>query len=167
MIVLLVDSTKTLERAWTINTVKTILGKCNDFYNLVLFGRHALPIVEQSKNLDIVIRVLEEAPFLPGIPEPLRALKQAIDIDTDLNTFPGEDYNIIMFWSMSKRPRMDPWPALYYLISRNYNINIISYRATPPKWITQFTQTYFSDKVKIYYKRPKQKYKDLIRSLEC
>ncbi len=167
MITLLVDATKSLERAWAISTVKIILDKCRDIYNLVIFGRHALPIVEQSNNLNMIIKALEEAPFMPGIPEPLWALKQAIEIDTDLNRFPGETDNIIMFWSMSKKPRLDFWPALYYLVSRNYNINIISYKTTPPKWITQFTHAYISDKVKIYYKRPKQKYKDLIRSLKC
>ncbi len=167
MITLLVDSTKSLERAWAINTIKTILDKCKDTYNLVIFGKQALPIIEQSNNLDRVIQALEEAPFMPGIPEPLRALKQAIEIDTDLNHLPGEAYSIVMLWSMSKKPRLDPWPALYYLVSRNYNINIISYRTTPPKWITQFTHAYLLDKVKIYYKRPKQKYKELIKSLEC
>ncbi len=168
MVLIVADATRSMNRLWLIERITQVLENCPDTYSLIVFGRRGMPLIDRTDNLDIIKRALEEYGFLPGIPEPYYGLKEAIELYESLDQSEFIHSDLLLMWSMAKKPKREIIYLSRYLLSTGLRIHVLTSRTSAPRWInTVLGSGMLLEEVKIYFKRSTQKYKELKKTLGC
>ena len=130
------DASRSLSREWSRSFLAEFEKNCNKirgFFN-VIYARQGIPLSPRAMLLRDAIKILEEAPFLPGSSDPYAGVRELVEI------LKGKMINeIIIIWSMSKRPRL-PF-AFAFTLARSLGaqyIALITPRAYLPRWIDSY-----------------------------
>jgi len=79
--------------------VKSIASKSGSRMGLIVYGRHALPLVDLTLDVRLVAEAYGLAPIMPGAPDPEKGLKEAGEMLSDLSDNRGSQLVALTLWS--------------------------------------------------------------------
>jgi len=133
-------------------------------FGLVIYSSRAAPVVEFTRDPRMLEETLRMAPTMRGIPEPVRAVKEALETIFYMRSgMPAVGDMIVLLWSMPKKPKIPVSYARAMANSVGASLKIVGLQYGPPKWFRSYR---YDPGVEIIYRR-RLREAELARKLGC
>ena len=164
-LVIAADLTKSAaeHRNWILEASRSLVESCRATLNsLVGYGSTAVPLLEEDATPSLVADVLGFVPFIPGVPEPARAVAEAAGIIHSSSPGPRPPSLIVVFWSMPRRPRIPAALAPLIAESAGAKLVVVGLQYGLPRW----ARNYDLGRAEVVYRR-RMRPGDLARKIGC
>lgn len=105
---------------------------------LIVYGGYALPLLNPTTELDRVASAYDEAPIIPGAPNPASALAEAVDMLEDYMDSLSGVRTLILLWSLKSRPRPSLRMLSSYIRSSGVKLILILTTNKRPAWLNKY-----------------------------
>ncbi|MCE4625554.1 MAG: hypothetical protein F7C35_06800 [Desulfurococcales archaeon] len=125
--------------SWQVESTRFLVEKCltnseDREYSILLYSEVASPLIEPTTDKSKAEEALSQIELIKGVPEPIWAVKEAVETIYSYGMgLPGRS-KIILFWSMAKKPRypVSLIPAMVEAVGAE--LVIVSLQYAPPRW---------------------------------
>ncbi|MCE4627645.1 MAG: hypothetical protein F7C34_00645 [Desulfurococcales archaeon] len=120
-------------------------------FGLVVYASRAAPVIERTRDPRQLEEALAGAATMRGIPEPVKAVKEALEIIFYQRAgMPAVGDMLVLLWSMPKKPKIPVSYARAMANSVGVSLRVVGLQYGPPKWFRSYR---YDPGVEIIYKR--------------
>lgn len=118
--------------------------------SLVVYSSRALPLLDPTPDAPRILEAYEEAPILPGAPEPSLALREAGELVAHYRDSLTGPVVVVLLWSTKSRPRRALRVAEFYLAALGARLVVVLLSPKRRPW----AQKFFPHAASILYSDP-------------
>ena len=168
MLVIAADATKSAQKHiyYQGETAAEIARQCLEKHGIagiIAYTVRAVPVADRLTEPTALSNIIERLEASRGLPEPARAVREAVLLIQEIIGPVRAESLIVLFWSMPKRPRIPLNIVVPLAKSANARLVIVGLQFSQPRWMRRYE---VENLPSIVYKR-NLKPRDLARKIEC